>query len=270
MNDCPRPMRGHNVGARRPGASERAPAGTQFCRVVTAIANVVEHHLVEMRFALCFDGHSLKAVADAKTAEDPQRYAERSLQLAQREFFAKKRYLTHNGQPVLLVFGWPDDKPVSKVDWSAARKNLTLKPLLLSQDKQSEWADGTFLWPSPSKTGEINHTKPWSEVEREHSKFYSTPRRNKGDITMGVAFPGFRDVYCDDNCPDEHMEVIERDGGGTYRKTLRIALSHEHVQYVQIATWNDWNEGTHIEPSVCFGNRELRATHEILNEPGSL
>ena len=34
MNDCPRPMRGSTVGAHKPGTSERAPAGTQFCRVV--------------------------------------------------------------------------------------------------------------------------------------------------------------------------------------------------------------------------------------------
>jgi len=29
---------------------------------------------------------------------------------------------------------------------------------------------------------------------------------------------------------------------------------------VQLVTWNDWGEGTQIEPSVEFGYRDLEAT----------
>lgn len=32
---------------------------------------------------------------------------------------------------------------------------------------------------------------------------------------------------------------------------------------VQIATWNDWGEGTQIEPSVEFGYRDLETTQRL-------
>jgi len=33
---------------------------------------------------------------------------------------------------------------------------------------------------------------------------------------------------------------------------------------VQIATWNDWGEGTGIEPTAEFGYRDPRGDHTLL------
>jgi len=30
-----------------------------------------------------------------------------------------------------------------------------------------------------------------------------------------------------------------------------------HAPFIQLATWNDWGEGTQVEPSVEFGFRDL-------------
>lgn len=35
---------------------------------------------------------------------------------------------------------------------------------------------------------------------------------------------------------------------------------------MQIATWNDWGEGTMVEPSVEFGYRDLEAVRAVLQQ----
>ena len=40
------------------------------------------------------------------------------------------------------------------------------------------------------------------------------------------------------------------------KETLKAALESK-APFVQFATWNDWGEGTQIEPSVEFGFRDL-------------
>ena len=49
--------------------------------------------------------------------------------------------------------------------------------------------------------------------------------------------------------------VDDRDGQ-TFRKLFDRALNSK-APIVQIATWNDWGEGTSIEPSHEFGYRDL-------------
>jgi hypothetical protein len=49
--------------------------------------------------------------------------------------------------------------------------------------------------------------------------------------------------------------------GKTYRETLDIALSWAK-EAVQVPAWNDWQEGTQIEPSKHHGLWDLEATQE--------
>lgn len=44
--------------------------------------------------------------------------------------------------------------------------------------------------------------------------------------------------------------------------TLEQALRSK-ASLIQIATWNDWGEGTIIEPSVEFGYRDLQTTQRL-------
>ena len=50
--------------------------------------------------------------------------------------------------------------------------------------------------------------------------------------------------------------------GGTYTDTLTQALQSS-ASIVQIVTWNDWGEGTQIEPSVQVGYRDLETTQRL-------
>jgi hypothetical protein len=97
-----------------------------------------------------------------------------------------------------------------------------------------------------------------------------------------VAFPRFLDIYAEAGVHPSWGRVDD-DGGRTFARTLDLALAMK-PPIVQIATWNDWGEGTVIEPSVEFGTRDLEllqrtrrrltprftATKDHLSLPGRL
>lgn len=72
-----------------------------------------------------------------------------------------------------------------------------------------------------------------------------------------MAYPRFKDWY-EEGGQTGHADLPDADGA-TYRETLAQALAQRPVA-VQVATWNDWQEGTQIEPSVEVGVRDLHAT----------
>ena len=68
---------------------------------------------------------------------------------------------------------------------------------------------------------------------------------------MGSAYPGFKDYYQQGGWGANYF-TINQNGTGTLKLTLDKA-QEAGVDYIQIATWNDYGEGTMIEPTIEFG-----------------
>ncbi len=71
---------------------------------------------------------------------------------------------------------------------------------------------------------------------------------------VGVAFPGFEDYYLEGGWGEGLGWSIDPAEGQTFRELLDLADSHsEALEALQIATWNDFGEGTMIEPTIEDG-----------------
>jgi len=109
-------------------------------------------------------------------------------------------------------------------------------------------ADGGFSWV---------HVDPWDggfsdetvKVRIGEVFRYFTPNPAEAIVS---AFPGFNDVYV-----EGHRELDHRDGR-VMAQTLEVALKGPW-RVVQLVTWNDYGEGTMIEPTVEFGYTFLEA-----------
>jgi hypothetical protein len=55
---------------------------------------------------------------------------------------------------------------------------------------------------------------------------------------------------------------LDDDKGQSFRMMLERAFQSK-ASVVQIATWNDWGEGTQIEPSHEFGYRDLETVWKL-------
>jgi hypothetical protein len=53
--------------------------------------------------------------------------------------------------------------------------------------------------------------------------------------------------------------IIPRENGATYEKTWKAVLS-SGCQWALITSWNEWHEGTEIEPSIEYGHQYLEMT----------
>jgi hypothetical protein len=60
------------------------------------------------------------------------------------------------------------------------------------------------------------------------------------------------------------LNYIPRNEGETYRRMWEFAVTNrESFDIVFLATWNDFTEGTHLEPTEEEGDRELRTTWQF-------
>lgn len=158
-----------------------------------------------------------------------------------REWFKRPGWWRLGGRPVVMVFG---PQHFGEAEWSAFRAGSGPIRLLTLHDPRA-YSDGAYDWPVPSKGLAFN---------REFGA------RSAGwRVRVPVAFPRFRDWY--EEGGQTGYPDLPDDNGRTYRDTLGRALAL-NPPAVQVATWNDWQEGTQIEPSVEVGTRDLVATQD--------
>ncbi len=107
---------------------------------------------------------------------------------------------------------------------------------------KSAGADGGFTWVHPEAfAGGADSATVRRRLGATFSAVAPSP-----DRTIVSAFPGFRDVY------EHSLPAIDHNGGRTLRDSLQAALDGPWP-IVQLVTWNDYGEGTMIEPTHEFG-----------------
>jgi hypothetical protein len=165
-------------------------------------------------------------------------------------WFADPAYLrTGGGAPALFVFG------AGVITGSEWKQILAAAPQpgvhLFTEADRREPAVGGFDWPHPRQGTE--------GALREVDAFYG--RARSWPESVPVAFPRFEDIYEQAGVHASWGRVEDR-AGRTYADLLERALK-SGAPVVQIATWNDWGEGTVVEPSVEYGYRDLEATQRL-------
>lgn len=88
--------------------------------------------------------------------------------------------------------------------------------------------------------------------------------RARGLRMIPNVMPGYNDT----RLRGAGRTTIDRVGGAFYRDYWRLASEHvRHDQpFLLITTFNEWHEGTEIEPSAEYGNSFLRQTREMAKE----
>jgi acetyl esterase/lipase len=173
-----------------------------------------------------------------KHGEDVKQ-AQKDLKWAEEHFFADSSYERQNGRPLLLVFG-PQHVP-----W---KFDLVSKPLVfgLPHLVKQNGLDGAFAWP-PVTGGKSLSPEHW---KKELGLVYASKQP-----FIASAFPGFKDIYKTAGVHESYGSIAAR-GGLTLTESLEQALQSK-APVIQIATWNDYGEGTMIEPTRSNGYRHL-------------
>ena len=203
-----------------------------------------------LRFAICYEDQTVKHMVEGKVLPKQRdvEHGQKVLKWLSENWFSDNAYVKINGRPILLVFG---PQYFTKDQWDQILSGVPRRPLLYALPHLSEQigADGAFGWPPVAGDREITRT-----VWRQYlDALYA--RRNARQSVISVAFPAYRDIYKQAQLHNGYGSIDGRNGQ-TFTETLDLAKKSDS-QIVQIATWNDYGEGTVIEPTKASGYRYL-------------
>lgn len=214
-----------------------------------------------LRFAVCYEDQSLARRIDAGLIrpEESVARARAALRWLEDNWFKEPEYVRQEGRPALLMFGPQHLKPA---EWTQVRESIATQPLVygLAHLAKNFGLDGSFAWP-PVSGGKTVSTAQWG---RELDALDA--RRNAGERVISAAFPGFHDAYAQAGLHASYGRIDDRDGR-TFSETLGRALK-ESPDLVQLATWNDYGEGTQIEPTRQQGFRYLETVQKARRHAG--
>jgi hypothetical protein len=206
---------------------------------------------VGLEFAIVYEDQNIKIAAENNIITDKVAAAQEDMSYIQTNYFSKSNYIKIDSKPLLLVFG--PQTFTSNKQWDTIFTNLSPKPSFLTlwyeSGEAGANASGEYSWVYQDANSYSNHL----------SNFYN---RSYSGIKMGSAFPGFVSFYEEGGWGSSSFE-IPHDSLSTFKTTLNMALASS-VNYIQLVTWNDYGEGTMIEPTVEFGYGFLTTLQEKL------
>lgn len=206
--------------------------------------------LAGLKFGLVYEDQTVPNLIAGKVFSKEQATEEGKalLERTQKRWMGAPNYIRLTERPLFAVFGpqyYPED------DWEKLLSGLAPKPIFLTLHHRRGPADGAYDWPLPQGGTE----KALAAQDAFAARAKDWP------VSMGVAFPRFHDFYKAAGVSPGFDEVEDR-SGQTYETTLRKSLTAGYPM-IQVATWNDWGEGTQIEPSKEFGYRDLETTQRL-------
>lgn len=161
-------------------------------------------------------------------------------------------YFRFNGRPVL--FFWFQGR-YSLDDWAYIRSQV-------DPDHNSIWiAEGAAPDTMPTFDGLHMYTISWSQNVYGTLSQWSNTVHNQGGIWVSTAMPGWDNTYTQQS----ERYIRERGDGAFYRETFSAAAA-SGAEMIVITSWNEWWEGTHIEPSYKYGDFYLNLTRELIGE----
>lgn len=201
---------------------------------------------LNMKFVICYEDSTIPALVKANGLAPAQRvpHAIGELQWLNKYWFQSGAYLSLHDRPVLLSFGHAG---LTDDEWSRCLNGLGFPVAYFSQDYRRPGAVGGFAWPAPREG--LSHLAGYLKESRNWP------------AAIPVAFPRFHDIYRQAGVSEGYPIIADRDGK-TFETTLQQAIK-SRAPIIQIATWNDWGEGTQIEPSIEFGFRDLEHIQSV-------
>lgn len=160
-------------------------------------------------------------------------------------------YLKVGGKPVIFFYhqgSWP---------WSAIRAAV-------DKDHNSVWIEeGVDVSPLSVFDGHHLYSVTWAnrtDMSYTANKFAKVTRSRAAElgtpkIYVATVMPGYNDLRTGRG----NAFAVDREGGAYYERSWQAAIGAA-PDWIVINSFNEWPEGTYIEPSQAYGTRFLELT----------
>jgi uncharacterized protein YraI len=167
-------------------------------------------------------------------------------------------YLRYQGKPV--IFFWRQQR-FSVDEWQNIRSQV-------DPNRDTYWiAEGVDIAYQDVFDGHHLYSIAWAaspadQLAKWSNRVSNYETTNQVDrLWVATAMPG----YDDTRLPRDDAFAVPRRNGDYYRETWRGAVASQ-PDMVIITSFNEWPEGTHIEPSQGYGNLYLDITRELVTD----
>jgi hypothetical protein len=210
-----------------------------------------------LKFSICYEDQTILHMIEGGflARSNAIDRARRDMECLEKNFFSDATYFRLNGRPLLLNFG--PQFFVTNSDWENLFSVLAAsnRPAFFTEDNRLPVSDGAFAWPpmwlsqAPGTAGVLSDAALQRYLIGFDQKAAAWP------LSVSSAFPRFHDVYQRSGVRNYWGYLGDRHGE-TFEETLRHAMTNQSP-VVQIVTWNDFGEGTVVEPTEEYGYRDL-------------
>jgi hypothetical protein len=190
-------------------------------------------------FAIMIDHGAIQW--DSCAGCSPQQALIKQLQYIEQTYFHSPAYMTEQGPPVVTNF---DIDLSYSIDWNAVNAALSAHPVFLFQNNNGfthALSGGSYSWVMPTTT---------DYGVAYLSSFYATGMQSQSEQTVGATYKGFNDTLASWGA----NRVMGQGCGQTWLQTFSEVNGLYHagkqLPYLQLVTWNDYEEGTEIESGI--------------------
>jgi PKD repeat protein len=197
----------------------------------------------QFSFAIMEDGGALKKCSTTAGCDVTQRLID-DLNYAYMTFEQSPAYMRMNGRPLVFFFG----VEAYVIDWNRVRNNVLGDPILVQRNGGAFTAtqmNGAYGWIAPETVTPVD-TLGLTYLDNFLAKSLLYPAQ----LTFGSAYGGFNDTLASWT----KNRVIQQQCGQTWLTTMARTGKYYSVAnqlpFMQLVTWNDYEEGTEIETGI--------------------
>lgn len=192
---------------------------------------------VGLKYAIVYEDQTLRDGFETDAQRINQ--AKADMQYLEAELFSDDHYIRIRNKPLLLTFG--PQVIHTPANWNHVLAAMASTPAFFT------------LYSHSHLTNNATHQNAAGEYIWVDATPMETKYARKADVgqLIGGAYPGFKDYYREGGWGNQVLADIDHENGALLDRLLHLA-SDEAVPYLQLITWNDFGEGTMIEPTAEF------------------
>lgn len=190
-----------------------------------------------LKVAIMYEDVPIKVAMERGHITDAVAAASNDFQYLKDKFFTLENYLHLDNQPVVLNFGPSYFQQAPQ--WQSIFNNTPTSPMFAALAYLDGVSDTSYPWIE------------WPHWDNYLEDYYAWAQWKGVDYLIGSAYHSFKDYYQEGGWGDKLYELDDMNG---QRFTTYLNLNAAHnPDIIQLNTWNDYGEGTMLEPTVETG-----------------
>ncbi|HAH63479.1 MAG TPA: hypothetical protein DCL73_15440 [Treponema sp.] len=206
-----------------------------------------------LRYCICYEDQSVGKMVEAGsiTKADAVETGKKTFKYMNDNWFSDASYVKYENRPVVMTFG--PQYFFDRNQWDEFFSVCSERPYFITLEGHSEsFADGSYNW--FNMNGKKTAVQSASQLNNFYAVQYAKP------FLVATAYAEFYDIY--GQAGGKSYGYLDYAAGKTFNLTLKASLM-AYPDIIQIATWNDYGEGTCIEPTIQRGYEELEVLRNL-------